>query len=105
MATQRYDLNFDTFVFIKYCCRRLDGMAGVIEYGFLLVGCLLGMALGWLLAKNRLGMDMARAEADATARDQVFDEKSKLLEAQMENVANRISQQNSEAFLQLAEER
>ena len=105
MATQRYALNFDTFVFIKYCCRRLDGMAGVIEYGFLLVGCLLGMALGWLLAKNRLGMDMARAEADATARDQVFDEKSKLLEAQMENVANRISQQNSEAFLQLAEER
>ena len=98
-------------------------MAGIAEYGFLLVGCSIGIALGWLLAKNRFGSDAVRAEAQAEAKEQAFqeksrmleaqlsanetafEEKSKLLEAQMENVANRVSQQNSEAFLQLAEER
>jgi DNA recombination protein RmuC len=98
-------------------------MAGIAEYGFLLVGCSIGIALGWLLAKNRFGSDAVRAEAQAEAKEQAFqeksrmleaqlsanetafEEKSKLLEAQMENVANRVSQQNSETFLQLAEER
>ncbi|HJL97034.1 MAG TPA: DNA recombination protein RmuC, partial [Candidatus Poseidoniaceae archaeon] len=98
-------------------------MAGLAEYGLLILGCFIGAAIGWLMAKNRYSEGAVRAQAQTEAREQAFqeksrlleaqlqanevafEEKSKLLEAQMENVANRVSQQNSETFLQLAEER
>ena len=65
----------------------------------------IGLSIGWLFAKNKLGTELVEIRAHAAAREQAFDEKSELLKDQMENVATRVSQQNSETFLQLAEER
>ena len=74
--------------------------------GLVAVSCLgVGLGIGWLFAKNKLGTELVEIRAHAAAREQAFDEKSELLEAKMENVATRVSKQNSEAFLQLAEER
>ena len=64
-----------------------------------------GLSIGWLVAKNKLGTELVEIRAHAAAREQAFEEKSELLKDQMENVATRVSQQNSETFLQLAEER
>tara|TARA_B100000214_G_scaffold202041_1_gene146395 strand:- start:96 stop:1295 length:1200 start_codon:yes stop_codon:yes gene_type:complete len=65
----------------------------------------IGLSLGWLVAKNKLGIELVEIRAHAAAKEQAFEEKSELLEERMENVATRVSQQNSETFLQLAEER
>ncbi|MBN17546.1 MAG: hypothetical protein CMB37_05245 [Euryarchaeota archaeon] len=70
------------------------------------ISCMgIGLSLGWLVAKNKLGIELVEIRAHAAAKEQAFEEKSELLEERMENVATRVSQQNSETFLQLAEER
>ena len=75
------------------------------ELVYIFVGLFLGIGIGWLVAKNRIGTELVQVKARAEAREVAFEEKSELLAAQMENVATRVSQQNSESFLQLAEER
>ena len=79
------------------------------ELAYIVVGFFLGMGIGWLVAKNRIGTELVEVKAHAAAREMAFEEKSELLatqmEAQMENVANRVSEQNSESFLKLATER
>ena len=75
------------------------------ELVYIVLGLSLGFGIGWLVAKNRIGTELVQIKAHAAARELAFEEKSELLSAQMENVANRVSQQNSENFLQLAEER
>ena len=70
------------------------------------ISCMgIGLSIGWLVAKNKLGIELVEIRAHAAAKEQAFEEKSELLEERMENVATRVSQQNSETFLQLAEER
>ena len=75
------------------------------ELVYIVVGLMLGTGIGWLVAKNRIETELVQVKAHAAAREVAFEEKSELLAAQMENVATRVSQQNSETFLQLAEER
>jgi len=75
------------------------------ELVYIFLGLFLGVGIGWLVAKNRIGTELVEVKATAAARELAFEEKSELLEAQMENVATRVSQQNSETFLLLAEER
>ncbi|MFL2976950.1 MAG: DNA recombination protein RmuC [Candidatus Thalassarchaeaceae archaeon] len=75
------------------------------ELVYIFVGLFLGIGIGWLVAKSRIGTELVEIKAHAAARELAFEEKSELLSAQMENVATRVSQQNSETFLQLAEER
>jgi hypothetical protein len=73
-------------------------MAGLAEYGFMVLGAALGVGLGWLMAKNRFSGDIVRAEAQVDAINQ---SKESML-AQMESVASSVARQNSEDFLRLA---
>lgn len=75
------------------------------ELLYIIVGLFIGIGIGWLIAKNRIGTELVKIKAHAEAREIAFEEKSELLSDQMENVANRVSQQNTDAFLRLAEER
>ncbi len=76
-------------------------MAGMAEYGLMILGAALGIGIGWLLAKNRYGSDVIRAEAQVSAISQ---SKESML-AEMQSVASNVARQNSEDFLRLAEER
>ena len=76
-------------------------MAGVAEYGLMILGAALGIGIGWLLAKNRYGSDVIRAEAQVSAISQSKDS----MLAEMQSVASNVARQNSEDFLRLAEER
>ena len=57
-----------------------------MEIVFVVVGILVGTAIGWLFAKNKLGTELIEIRAHAAAREQAFEEKSELLKDQMENV-------------------
>tara|TARA_Y100000766_G_scaffold254899_1_gene240610 strand:- start:29970 stop:31259 length:1290 start_codon:yes stop_codon:yes gene_type:complete len=85
----------------KKCRRFVDDMAGMAEYGLMILGAALGIGIGWLLAKNRYGSDVIRAEAQVSAISQ---SKESML-AEMQSVASNVARQNSEDFLRLAEER
>ena len=76
-------------------------MAGIAEYGLMVLGAALGIGIGWLMAKNRFTGDIVRAEAQVAAVQQ---SKQSML-AEMESVASTVARQNSEDFLRLAEER
>ena len=76
-------------------------MAGVAEYGLMILGAALGIGIGWLLAKNRYSSDVIRAEAQVSAISQSKDS----MLAEMQSVASNVARQNSEDFLRLAEER
>ena len=76
-------------------------MAGIAEYGFIILGTALGLGIGWLLAKNRYSSDVIRAEAQVAA---ISLSKDSML-AEMQSVATNVARQNSEDFLRLAEER
>lgn len=76
-------------------------MAGLTEYGFILLGTFLGLGIGWLFAKNRYGGDAIRAQAQVEA---ISLSKETML-AEMESVASNVARQNSEDFLRLAEQR
>ena len=76
-------------------------MAGLAEYGFIILGTTLGLGIGWLLAKNRYSGDVIRAEAQVAA---ISLSKDTML-AEMQSVASNVARQNSEDFLRLAEER
>ena len=76
-------------------------MAGVAEYGLMILGAAFGIGIGWLLAKNRYGSDVIRAEAQVSAISQSKDS----MLAEMQSVASNVARQNSEDFLRLAEER
>jgi hypothetical protein len=76
-------------------------MAGLAEYGFIILGTALGLGIGWLLAKNRYSGDVIRAEAQVAA---ISLSKDTML-AEMQSVASNVARQNSEDFLRLAEER
>ena len=76
-------------------------MAGMAEYGLMILGAAFGIGIGWLLAKNRYASDVIRAEAQVSAISQ---SKESML-AEMQSVASNVARQNSEDFLRLAEER
>ena len=76
-------------------------MAGMAEYGLMILGAALGIGIGWLLAKNRYSSDVIRAEAQVSAISQSKDS----MLAEMQSVASNVARQNSEDFLRLAEER
>ena len=76
-------------------------MAGMAEYGLMILGAAFGIGIGWLLAKNRYGSDVNRAEAQVSAISQSKDS----MLAEMQSVASNVARQNSEDFLRLAEER
>ncbi|MEC8352627.1 MAG: hypothetical protein VXZ65_05320, partial [Candidatus Thermoplasmatota archaeon] len=65
------------------------------ELLYIIVGLFIGIGIGWLIAKNRIGTELVKIKAHAEAREIAFEEKSELLSDQMENVANRVSQQNT----------
>ena len=79
---------------------------------YIIVGLIIGIVIGWLIAKNRIGTELveikaisAAREAISAAQEQSFEERSEHLSAQMKIVATQISEQNSESFLKLATER
>ena len=75
------------------------------EFLFIILGLSLGIVIGWLVAKNRFGTELVQIKAISAAQEQVFEERSDHLSAQMKIVATEISEQNSESFLKLATER
>ena len=75
------------------------------EFLFIILGLSLGIVIGWLVAKNRFGTELVQIKAISAAQEQVFEERSEHLSAQMKIVATEISEQNSESFLKLATER
>tara|TARA_X000001036_G_scaffold207049_1_gene194642 strand:+ start:1846 stop:3093 length:1248 start_codon:yes stop_codon:yes gene_type:complete len=75
------------------------------EFLFIILGLSLGIVIGWLVAKNRFGTELVQIKAISSAQEQVFEERSEHLSAQMKIVATEISEQNSESFLKLATER
>ena len=75
------------------------------ELLYIILGLFFGIVIGWLVAKNRIGTELVEVKAISAAQEQVFEERSEHLSAQMKIVATQISEQNSESFLKLATER
>ena len=67
----------------------------------LLIGLLSGLAIGWLLAMQRMRGDMIRTEERMKAQSA----SESTLKIQMENIAADIGRKQNEDFLRLAEER
>ena len=80
----------------------------LLEIGLVVLGVALGAAIGWLLASNRfsgeIGHLKARSETEESMEARIK-EREEAMTAQMEVIANRVTQSNSENFLTLAEER
>ena len=80
----------------------------LLEIGFIVLGVFLGAAIGWLLASTRLSGEIIDLKARSEAKesmDVAIKEREEAMAAQMEVIANRVTQSNSENFLTLAEER
>ena len=80
----------------------------LLEIGFISLGVALGAAIGWLLASNRFSSEIIDLKARSEAKesmDVAIKEREEAMAAQMEVIANRVTQSNSENFLTLAEER
>ena len=78
-------------------------MATVAEYGLLILGCVIGIGLGYLLAKNKYSNDAIKATAKSDAQIAALQETRSAMEAEMKNIAVDISRQNSAEFLKLAQ--
>mgnify|MGYP000441897214 CR=1 FL=1 len=76
-------------------------MSELLTISLLLIGSLLGLGIGWLLAKIKFSTKLVLAEAETQA---ALGNKQTLV-AEMESVAATVARQNSEDFLRLAEER
>ena len=78
-------------------------MAAVADYGLLVLGCAIGIGLGYLLAKNKYSSDAIKATAKSDAQIAALQETRSVMEAEMKNIAVDVSRQNSEEFLKLAQ--
>ena len=78
-------------------------MAAVADYGLLVLGCAIGIGLGYLLAKNKYSSDAIKATAKSDAQIAALQETKSAMEAEMKNIAVDVSRQNSEEFLKLAQ--
>ena len=78
-------------------------MAAVADYGLLVLGCAIGIGLGYLLAKNKYSSDAIKATAKSDAQIAALQETRSAMEAEMKNIAVDVSRQNSEEFLKLAQ--
>ena len=78
-------------------------MAAVTDYGLLVLGCAIGIGLGYLLAKNKYSSDAIKATAKSDAQIAALQETRSAMEAEMKNIAVDVSRQNSEEFLKLAQ--
>tara|TARA_B100000575_G_scaffold157558_1_gene125804 strand:+ start:1317 stop:2564 length:1248 start_codon:yes stop_codon:yes gene_type:complete len=78
-------------------------MAAVADYGLLVLGCVIGIGLGYLLAKNKYSSDAIKATAKSDAQIAALQETRSAMEAEMKNIAVDVSRQNSEEFLKLAQ--
>ena len=78
-------------------------MAAVADYGLLILGCAIGIGLGYLFAKNKYSNDAIRATAKSDAQIAAMQETRAAMEAEMKNIAVDVSRQNSEEFLKLAQ--
>ena len=76
-------------------------MSELLTIALVLIGSLLGLGIGWLLAKIKFSTKLVLAEAETQA---ALGNKETLV-AEMESVAATVARQNSEDFLRLAEER
>ncbi len=80
-------------------------MASVTEYGMLILGCALGIGIGYLFAKNKFSNDVIKMTAKADAQMTAMQENKASMEAEMKSIAIDVTRQNSEDFLKLAEAR
>ena len=80
-------------------------MASITEYGLLILGCALGIGIGYLIAKNKYSEDAIKASAKAEAQAVASEQSKVSMKAEMESIASVVARQNSEDFLKLAEER
>lgn len=78
-------------------------MATLAEYGLLVLGCAIGIGLGYLIAKNKYSSDAIKATAKSEAQIAAMQETKAAMEAEMKNIAVDVSRQNSEEFLKLAQ--
>ncbi len=78
-------------------------MAALADYGLLILGCAIGIGLGYLFAKNKYSNDAIRATAKSDAQIAAMQETRAAMEAEMKNIAVDVSRQNSEEFLKLAQ--
>ena len=80
-------------------------MAGLAEYGLLLVGLALGTVLGWVLAKQSTSGDIIRAQERIKASEETATINEQRIRAEVENISKRISEENTTNFMKLAQER
>lgn len=77
-------------------------MAGILEYGFLMVGVVLGGAVGWLLAKQSMSSKLVVAEERLRASEENIALNEQRIRAEVENIAIKIGEDNSAKFIELA---
>ena len=93
------------------------------EIVYIVGGLLAGGAIGWLLAKQKTNQELSQAKSelsranalneanesgDEKTRELLNEERKRvneLLESRFENIATEVNQRNTEAFLQLAEQK
>jgi len=80
-------------------------MAGLEEYGLLLIGLALGTFMGWMLAKQSTSGDIIRAEERIRASEETASVNEQRIRAEVENISKRISEENTTNFMKLAQER
>ena len=93
------------------------------EIVYIVGGLLAGGVIGWLLAKQKTNQELSQAKSelsranalneanesgDEKTRELLNEERKRvneLLESRFENIATEVNQRNTEAFLQLAEQK
>ena len=80
-------------------------MEDIVSIIFVLVGIGTGLAIGWLIARNRFSTELVRSEEKIIAQQEAMETSKEMLHLQMQKVATDVVSQNSEDFLRLAEER
>lgn len=80
-------------------------MVGVAEYGLLLVGLGLGALLGWAFTRQSMNSELVRAEERLRAFENTASANEQRMRAEIENITRKLSEDNANRFLQVAEER
>ena len=72
---------------------------------YVTLGLVIGVMIGWLITKLRMGSEIIRFEERINAHEGAFEANEKRMKAEIENMVMKVGERNTAQFLKLAEQR
>ena len=76
-----------------------------IGLAYVTLGLVIGVMIGWLITKQRMGSEIIRYEESINAHVGAFETNERRMKAEIENMVVKVGERNTAQFLKLAEQR